>query len=38
MDKNDGFATMSAWTDEYVNALTPLVQNIRLRLAENGDK
>jgi hypothetical protein len=38
LEKADGFATMSPWTDEYVNVLHPLIENIRIRLAENGDK
>jgi hypothetical protein len=38
LDKNDGFSVMSPWTDEYINLLHPLIENIRLRLAEDGDK
>jgi spermidine synthase len=38
LENADGFATMSPWTDEYVNVLHPLIENIRIRLAENGDK
>jgi len=38
LDKNDGFSAMSPWTDEYINLLHPLIENIRIRLTENGDK
>ena len=38
LEAPDGFATMSPWTDEYVNVLHPLIENIRIRLTENGDK
>jgi hypothetical protein len=38
LESADGFATMSPWTDEYVNILHPLIENIRIRLAGNGDK
>ena len=38
LENADGFAAMSPWTDEYVNVLHPLIENIRIRLAENGEK
>ncbi len=38
LEKADGFTTMAPWTDEYVNVLHPLIENIRIRLTEKGDK
>ena len=38
LEKADGFATMTPWTDDYVNVLHPLIEKIRIRLAGNGDK
>ncbi len=38
LEKADGFATMTPWTDDYINVLHPLIENIRIRLTETGER
>jgi predicted O-methyltransferase YrrM len=36
LGEEDGMKSMAAWTDDYINILDPLIENVRTRWAENN--